>query len=85
MAVLVLQGDDGIEVDPWAQIHVTQRPVGMTSATLRGRIRRADKNSRKHKESLANAIHIIETADESPAAGQLAHGKYEFISAFPQR
>ena len=32
-----------------------------------------------------NTIHVVEPADESPATGQLAYGKYEFVSAFFQR
>ena len=34
---------------------------------------------------LVNTIHVVEPADQPPAAGQLAHGKYEFVSAFFQR
>lgn len=32
-----------------------------------------------------SAFHIVEPANESPTAGQLAQGKYEFVSAFSQR
>jgi hypothetical protein len=36
------------------------------------------------KVVLLNAIHVVEPADEPPAAGQLAHGKYQVVSAFSQ-
>src|SRR5438132_4814185 len=34
---------------------------------------------------LVNTLHAIEPADEPPAAGQLAHSKHQFVSAFFQR